>query len=123
MFKKRKNLHLLLLGYSLHAHVLLSSGATALSLSQRPSQPLGFMKGNSTAHFLAQHPSAHPAASASSPKDLESTILQQQPKINDVFLMEWPVLFALSSPGCNHCCLLCSHSRLHLMAPRVTIAQ
>jgi hypothetical protein len=45
------------------------------------------MKGNSTAHFLGQHPRAHPEASASLTKALESTILQQQPKINGVFLI------------------------------------
>lgn len=53
--------------------------------SQRPCQPLGFMEGNSTANLPAPCPSVHPEASASLPKALKTTVLQQ--KSNGAFLI------------------------------------
>lgn len=59
---------------------------TSPFFSQRPCQPLGFMEGNSTANLPAPCPSVHPETSASLPKALKTTILQQK-KSNDAFLI------------------------------------
>lgn len=59
---------------------------TSPFFSQRPCQPLGFMEGNSTANLPAPCPSVHPETSASLPKALKTTILQQK-QSNGAFLI------------------------------------